>query len=265
MSRRIATWLLFAAIGVPAAGAATTAAPAPTPVKREILALYDGAQEGDVELTRIHRFAEMPLNYLGLIVRFRDVRGELPPPSEMSRYRGVLTWFVGSVPNTDAYLAWASRVSLMKMRYVILGDIGVPVTSTNLLAVNQLLGAAGLRHTGDSVTPALGTRVLQKDPGLVDFECHLDPSLPDYPVIEPTPTAARIGLTLEAPDSKRQAALVAIGPRGGYAALNYEFCHSRPPLYQGRWLINPFAFFRAAFGIGDAPIPDTTTASGNRL
>jgi hypothetical protein len=36
-------------------------------------------------------------------------------------------------------------------------------------------------------------------------------------------------------------------------------------LYQGKWLVNPFAFFRAAFGSGDQPIPDTTTASGNRL
>jgi hypothetical protein len=36
-------------------------------------------------------------------------------------------------------------------------------------------------------------------------------------------------------------------------------------LYQAKWLVNPFALFRAGFGLGDQPIPDTTTASGNRL
>jgi hypothetical protein len=72
---------------------------------------------------------------------------------------------------------------------------------------------------------------------------------------------------LETPpqDGNRKTVLVAIGERGGYAALNYEFCHQRAPLYQGKWLVNPFAFFGAAFGAGDQPIPDTTTASGNRL
>ena len=69
----------------------------PSPVKREILALYDGAQEGDADLTRIHRFAEMPLNHLGFTLRFHDIRTKLPEPADMERYRGVLTWFAGSV------------------------------------------------------------------------------------------------------------------------------------------------------------------------
>jgi polysaccharide biosynthesis protein PelA len=74
-------------------------------------------------------------------------------------------------------------------------------------------------------------------------------------------------LTLELPEHERgrKTALVAVGSRGGYAALNYEFCHPQPPLYQGRWLINPFQFFRAALGADGLPIPDTTTVSGRRM
>ena len=132
MSTRIRTWLIAVALStVQAVGGDVAAALAQElgPVKREIIALYDGAQEGEAELTRIHRFAEMPLNHLGFILRFHDVRSKLPEPAEMERYRGVLTWFVGSVANGDAYLAWASQVSRTNLRYVILGDIGVATSS----------------------------------------------------------------------------------------------------------------------------------------
>jgi len=250
---------LFASCGV--AGAF------PEPVKREILALYDGAQEGDADVTRIHRFAELPLNHLGFILHYHDIRARLPDPAEIERYRGVLTWFASSVPDSGSYLAWATQVSRTNVRYVILGDIGVAANPVNIPAINRILQAAGVRHTGEYIGPALGSRVLQVDPGLVEFECRLDPVLPNYPIVTTTDTKTRVALMLETPpyDGKRKAALVTIGERGGYAAFNYEFCHQRPPLYQGKWLINPFAFFGAAFGSADQPVPDTTTASGNRL
>ena len=269
MLTRIPTWLIAVGLSTIEAvgGVAAALAQEPIPVKREIIALYDGAQEGDADLTRIHRFAEMPLNYLGFILRFHDIRAKLPEPAEMERYRGVRTWFAGSLADSNAYLAWASRVSRMDLRYVILGDIGVATNSANILAVNRLLDLAGVHHTGDYVSPTLATRVVPKDQSLVEFECRLGPVLSDYPVINVNGAGTRIGLMLETPlhDGKRKTVLVAIGEKGAYAALNYEFCHQRPPLYQGKWLVNPFAFFRAAFGSGDQPIPDTTTASGNRL
>jgi hypothetical protein len=49
----------------------------------------------------VHRFAEMPLNCLGFILRFQDVRAELPDPAEVERYRGVLTWFASPVSDGD--------------------------------------------------------------------------------------------------------------------------------------------------------------------
>jgi hypothetical protein len=270
MSTRFRTWLMavgLSTILAVAGGVAAARAQVSIPVKREIIALYDGAQEGEANFTRIHRFAEMPLNYLGFILRFHDIRTKLPEPAEMERYAGVLTWFAGPVADSDAYLAWASQVSRLNVRYVILGDTGVAINSANIVVVNRLLALAGVHHTGDFVAPTLATRVVQKDQSLIEFECRLDPVLSDYPVIDANGASTRIGLMLETPpqDGKRKAVLVAIGEKGGYAALNYEFCHQRPPLYRGKWLVNPFVFFRAAFGSGDQPIPDTTTASGNRL
>lgn len=261
-------WLIAIVLSIgQAVGGAGALAQEPIPIKREILALYDGAQESEADFTRIHRFAEMPLNHLGFILRFQDIRTKLPKPSEIERYRGVLTWFAGSVSDSDSYLDWAIRVSRMNVRYVILGDVGIAVNSNNLDAVNQLLALAGVRHDGEYVTPTLGTRVTQEDKSLVEFECRLGPVLPDYPLIDAVGPATRIGVMLETPsyDGRRKSVPIAIGQKGAYAALNYEFCHQRSPLYQGRWLINPFAFFRAAFGFSNEPAPDVTTVSGNRL
>jgi hypothetical protein len=43
----------------------------------------------------------------------------------------------------------------LNVRYVILGDVGVAINSTNILAVNELLTLAGVRHTGEYVAPTL--------------------------------------------------------------------------------------------------------------
>src|ERR1700687_6447114 len=116
MSTPILPWLIACGLStIQAVGgdAAAALAQEPIPVKREIIALYDGAQEGEADFTRIHRFAEMPLNHLGFSLRFHDIRTKLPEPAEMERSRGVLAWFVGSVPDSDAYRAWARQGSRM--------------------------------------------------------------------------------------------------------------------------------------------------------
>ena len=63
-------------------------------VKRQVLALYDSKQEGAPHLTRIHKLAEMSLNYLGYIVDYRDVNAPLPTGDALRPYRAVLSWFV---------------------------------------------------------------------------------------------------------------------------------------------------------------------------
>ena len=236
------------------------------PVKREILALYDGAQEGSADATRIHRFAELPLNHLGYILRYRDVRSGLPEPREVAHFAGVLTWFVGPLTDGDAYLAWAERATREGPRLVVLGDLGAVVTARKLQLANQVMSRFGLRHTGDYVSPADGSFITRLDRDLYEFECRLDPVLADYPIIKTNSTEPKIGLQLAVPAHEGdKTTLVAIGERGGFAAFNYEFCHQRAPLHRGKWLINPFAFFRAALGARTFPIPDTTTVSGRRI
>ena len=53
MSMRARTWLIAISLIIQATGVvAALAAEEPIPVKREILALYDGAQEGEADFTR---------------------------------------------------------------------------------------------------------------------------------------------------------------------------------------------------------------------
>ena len=242
-------------------------APLQRTVKREILALYDGGQEGAVDATRIHRFAELPLNHLGYVLRYRDVRSGLPAPHEAAHFGGVLTWFVGPVAEGEAYLAWADLAAREGLRFIVLGDLGAVVTARNRQLANRVMYLFGLRHTGQYVSPADSSQITRLDKDLYEFECFLDPVLPDYPIVDVISNNVRIGLQLAEPThaGSRLTTLVAVGERGGFAAFNYEFCHQQSPLHRGKWIINPFEFFRAALGARTFPIPDPTTLSGRRV
>jgi len=235
------------------------------PVKREVLALFDGNDEGEAAQTRIHRFAEMPLNHLGYIVRFHDLRNGLPDRSMAARCKGVLTWFAGNVPNASAYFAWADGVARSGAKYVVLGHIGADASPRNLPYMNRLLGVLGLRHAGAYVAPTFGTRIISRDRDIVEFERPLDPVLPDYPIIQTSDPNVHVALALAAPTGDKNSALVSISDRGGFAAFDYEFYHGQAPTYRSKWLINPFVFFQKALGAEQFPIPDTTTVSGRRL
>jgi hypothetical protein len=69
LGRFAAILVLIAGVALAGAAAAQplTRVTALPPLKREILALYDGREEPRPDQTRIHRFAEMPLNYLGFV------------------------------------------------------------------------------------------------------------------------------------------------------------------------------------------------------
>ena len=82
-------------------------------VRREVLALFDGSKEKAPSDTLIHRFAEMPLNYLGFSLVYRDVRNELPVDGELRRFAAVLSWFEEpprSGTNTSAGRSRRSRL-----------------------------------------------------------------------------------------------------------------------------------------------------------
>ena len=263
---RFAAILILIAV-VALAGAATaqplTRVTALPPLKREILALYDGREEPRPDQTRIHRFAEMPLNYLGFVLRYWDVNASLPTPAQTANIYGAITWFRRSEPTT--FYLWAKDLMMRGARMVVLGDGGIAAGEAPPDEANQLFEQIGFRMSGGFIDLTYGTHVLHRD-ALIGFEQKLDPALPGFPVVGTIGAAVSSHLILETRDAgaSLSSSVVLTSPRGGYAASNYAL-YEEPITARTKWIIDPFAFFRKAFNAPTMPIPDVTTLSGRRI
>jgi polysaccharide biosynthesis protein PelA len=246
-------------------------------VNREILGLFDSTTEQRADLSRLHKFLEMPLNHLGYKLTLHDIAKGVPADGGVKRYKAVATWFSGRVANADAYLAWAAKTAKGGTRFVVLDSVGVLGGEAELPAVNAFLGELGLAYAPYYVGDTKATRLAAHDPAFVGFEHKLDPDrLDGYQVVAAAPPAAKgpkatahLSVTdpalawVKAP----AAILAATGPRGGLVATGFAM-HYDPAKNLTRWIINPFEFLGAALGADAArpsPVPDTTTVSGRRL
>jgi len=243
----------------------------PKQIRRLIIGLYDGAEEPRKIRTRIHLLATMPLNHLGLIVRLYDIRKPLPDDAVMSKARGVLTWFAGdAVKNSLTYLKWANRHLAAGRRFVILGDPGIRrtgrVTPLEKKLFRLMMARMGLRWGSRWNALTYDSKPVRVDSDIYGFERQLPPVLPEYPSVTAAGKGVRAHLILEDKRLQKRSDLVVTGPNGGYVAAGYAVVLSaRNGLQQREWLLNPFLFFRRAFGTTDLPKPDTTTMSGRRM
>ncbi len=247
-----------------------TAGPAlAAPLQRTVIALYDGQRAGSARMSNIHRMAAMPLNWLGLVVRFHDIRAGLPAVWDEADVRGVLTFSMQpGVPDPAGYVAWAEKVVAAGRKLVVLGELGPtedlkgkPVPH-DLIA--RFVALLGLVHDGDWSPVAYDSRIVRADPAMVGFERAYGDILPPFELYEPLTPATRSYLVIGRVDLDRPSHLIVTSPNGGYAATG--FTHFRDPAQNfTQWYLNPFAFFEAAFGLSDEPRPDTTTQGGRRL
>src|SRR5882757_3485300 len=233
------------------------------PVRREILAVYDSREEERPDQTRIHRFAEMPLNYLGFVVTYWDLSAGMPSAERSENLRGVITWF--RRPPPPAFYLWAQQEVTRGARMVVLGDSGLPSGNTSLADANKLFAEIGFGLSGATVDITYGARILQRD-GLVGFERPLDPVLPAFPIVGTFGSDVTSHLVLEYHEGTQVLAssVVLTSSHGGYAANGY-FVYEEPGTGRTKWIIDPFAFFQKAFGVEMMPVPDVTTISGRRI
>ncbi len=233
------------------------------PVRREIMAFYDSREEARPDLTRIHRFAEMPLNHLGFVLTYWDVNADLPSVERAASARGMITWFRRAQPSE--FYVWAHRVVARDTRMVVIGNSGLPSAVTPLADANKLFAEIGFGLSGAGVDLTHGTRILQRD-ALIGFERPLDPVLPPFPIVGTFGHDVSSHLVLEHRAGKLPLAssVVLTSNRGGYAAHGY-FVYEEPVTGRTKWIVDPFAFFQKAFGVETAPIPDVTTLSGRRM
>lgn len=256
--------LLFAGSGV----VAVRAGAAEALVKRDILAVYDGHEEKSPDQTRIHKFLEMPLNHLGYRVTYWDLKKGRPPPELTLRHVAVVTWFGGKVANADAYFDWATWAARMKLRFVLLGALGLEGTNDDQPKINRFFNLLGLEFVSHYVSATEASRIVAKDPAVTEYERKLPSPLPGYLAVRPKDGLIQAILSVQDPALKRfgpeAALLVATSPAGGYAAANYavEYDQKRGRL---SWFIDPIAFLTRALAGPREPIADTTTRAGRRM
>ena len=238
----------------------------PRPVLRDVLAVYDGRHEKKPYETRIHKFAEMPLNHLGLRVQYLDINGPLPDAAELKRYRGIVSWLVEPLARPVAYLQWLDRATEAGQRLVLMSEIAPPETEQMRPLVNRVLRRIGLQTSGEYVAITHKSRVVTSDPAMIGFERPLDKVLPDFPGMTAVSSDVTVHLAVEAPlrGNSITSALVVTGPGGGYASDEYAAYYDSNT-DRLRWIINPFSFLKRALGVERFPMPDPTTLSGQRI
>jgi polysaccharide biosynthesis protein PelA len=235
-------------------------------VRREILAVYDGRHEKSPQTTRIHMFAEMPLNWLGYKVSYVDVNGPLPPVNQMGRYRGVLTWFIEPMAAVETYLPWLDAVTAAGTRYAFLSEL-VPSEPPDLVGMTtRILARLGLARTNQFVSVTHRARITTLDPAMVGFERPIDKALPDFRVYTAIPGKATVHLAATVPlrEGVVEAVLVTTSSAGGSASDEYTLYHESST-EKDLWTLNPFLFFKKVFGDERQPVPDVTTLSGRRM
>jgi len=217
---------------------------------RTVLGLYDGSEAPDPSYTNLHRFAVMPLNYLGYQVVLHDMREPLPQECLKGRYAGVIVW-----PNSESsgvkqnLLTWALRQQKDGVPLIFLDRFGV--------SIKPFLKAMGGRLTPPK--PKAGPMTILKKDSIMGFETMVMPPKKYMPVLRFD--SSRPLLTLAGQGF--QSDPVAITPWGGYAL--YPYVINELVDKKACWVINPFEFFRQALRLPACPAPDVTTENGVRL
>lgn len=255
-----------------AAGDTTGPATVGRPIARHVLAIYDGAQAGSARDSAVHHLIEMPLNHLGLVVRYHDIRAGVPPQGALDDVRGVVTWLSSDVMRDPrAYLRWLERVGRAGIPAVIIGPLGALRDEAGAVVplpeVNRALAPFGWSFLGGWHTTTAGVRYDLRRPEVLGFERRLPAVVPPYATARVTGAGASPALSLA--DSGRPGLasdVVILGSAGGYVAPGFAFFSDRSREREFRqWYLNPFEFFRAAFSTDQVPKPDIATLSGRRI
>lgn len=220
---------------------------------RRVLVVHSPvANEYAVRATEAVRYATMPLNYLGYTVEHADVRA-LPEAVPAERYAGVVLWLESQVASGDRarLAAWVARRVADKVPLAWLNDVSPMLES-------PLRETLGIEMPVAAETAAPVTVAAQAP--MVGFERAPRPHPSEF-----VPLTVRQGqplLTLARGPARQVAA--ALTPWGGYVMQPYATV-TLPSVEQNRWVIDPFAFFRAALRLPAMPVPDVTTESGRRM
>ncbi|WP_370681122.1 bifunctional glycoside hydrolase 114/ polysaccharide deacetylase family protein [Comamonas sp. GB3 AK4-5] len=225
-------------------------------VPRRIAVLYNGDESPALNYSAAHRFLQMPLNYLGYIADYYDVRKPLPEGIYGDRYAAVASWFDGAIPGPaqPAMQRWIYQTMQARLPWAVLGDLGFDMTPAwaKQLGLQRKAPSSGL------------VKVTQQD-AMVGFETRSFPAdrSPYQEMLPPAQPGSKPLVTVQ--DSKGQSYTAgAITPWGGFL-YNPYVVQGVPGTEDSRWVVDPFAFVQQALRLQVLPVPDVTTENGRRL
>lgn len=198
------------------------------------------------------RLLSLPLNYLGYVPEFVDVRN-LPAHSLPGRYAGIAIWQTGDETP-------AQQRTLSKWLQQQLTD-AVPVAWFDMPAT----------ALDDGLRRAMGITLFPGTSTLRPISVALQSTMVGFERA-PTPTPDSF-MGMSADNSQpllvlKQAArtqlAAAVTPWGGYVSPPFAIS-TLPGELGSRWIINPFDFLTAALRLPPMPVADTTTETGRRM
>lgn len=252
--------VLWAAAAVPAQA---------EPVPRRVIAFHHPLDE-TLKRHNLHRLAEMPLNWLGLKMEYRELDDPLPEDAiDDPTVAGVVTWFEQpGMENPEAYIRWADRMIDAGKKFVVFGDLGFLTDEngkpTDPALVDSFARRLGFRLHGDWTDVTFDTQIVQRDPDFYDYERRMGGQLPPYEVYEPVSKDTQVKLRVRSGQSGAESAIYMISPAGAFVEGGWVF-YKDPVLFKTKWYVNPFRLFATVFDTDDRPKPDVTTQSGRRM
>jgi len=228
-------------------------------VPRRVLVVYYGGESPALNYAAAHRFLQMPLNHMGYVVDYADVRNELPAGVYQDRYAGIVTWFSGFLPETrtKAMNQWLQARLAEGTPLAVLGNFGFALDRQ----LNEKLGIQG------NATPPRGTQKSVVQDPMMGFEMAVEPaSRAQFERVTRNGVPIQAGRSLvEYKDQRGQSFIGgAIMAWGGFVVDPFVVVEV-PGTDYARWVIDPFAFLTQALRLPPIPVPDVTTENGRRL
>lgn len=241
------------------------------PVSRKVLALYKKSEGDSPERNRIHYWAELVLNQLGLAVEYRAAEDPLPDDAEMQQYRGIVTWFHDDrMPNGEPFVRWLADQMFRGRPLVALERFGCTVDARDgkpvpALAMERLYRAMGLRFGGQGTENPIQIEVVKSDAAMAEYERPLAYETDYFVELHSVNPENTVHLTLKRKDRENATCdAIVTGPGGAYVLATYAMFEDSEA-YQRQWRVNPFLLFEKAFRLAGLPRLDYTTQDGLRM
>lgn len=219
---------------------------------RKVVVLYDPAESPDLQTATSQSTLGIILAYLGLVPEFHPLSDAPPAGTLAGRYAGVISW----IDSDHALLgtAWPAWLQAQV-------EAGLPLAVFSNFGVGSdhgLLTRLGLRSPALPDQPRL--TLVSHDSKLMGFEMPARARPDVFPLQLSGPGQPLLSLQGEG----QQLTPAALTPWGGYVLAPYVV--DALPEDEGRWVVNPLAFLRAALRLDPSvPVPDVTTENGRRL